>query len=457
MGTTLKPTLSGLSEITSPFPEEAARKQVDRIVGSESLRHSETLQRLLGYLADKSLCGEADQLKEYAIGVDLFGKGSEYDPRHDSSARIHVGRLRQKLVEYYASEGIQDSVIVTLPKGRFKLLFVPRPVPWIPPTAEQADEGNTVTANPSHSRWRAVASGLAAALLLVIAWGIWSGNALRRPPRNETVDASWTPAMQEFWGPFADNGRPLVIAVGTPLFVGFRGLGVYREMNMNRWDDVATDSNLLAVKKALGNPETFPNYTYTGFGETKSALLLGTLLARHAHDIQFVRSIDLSWEQLVDSNVIFLGDNKTFGDALHAFPVRQEINLEPTGVRIVSPADGAPGFFGDGMIAANGSGLSSVSDDGVTNAVIGILPNPNGKGFVGTFLSNVNIGTLAAVEYATDPNLLRQLTDKLKDGSGRVPRYFQIAIEVTSRGGVPVSSRYVMHREVHLDSNALSK
>src|SRR5689334_5541363 len=67
------------------------------------------------------LSGEADQLKEYSVGIDALGKPATYDPRHDSTVRIQVGRLRQKLAEYYRTEGKDDLLIVDLPKGRFKL------------------------------------------------------------------------------------------------------------------------------------------------------------------------------------------------------------------------------------------------------------------------------------------------------------------------------------------------
>jgi len=74
---------------------ESTKAQIDRILQSKTLQSSRGLRRLLQFLADKSLCGEADQLKEYSIGVDAFGKPSTYDPRQDSTVRIQVGRLRQ--------------------------------------------------------------------------------------------------------------------------------------------------------------------------------------------------------------------------------------------------------------------------------------------------------------------------------------------------------------------------
>ena len=80
--------------------DEATKGQIERILNSEALRSSEGLRRLLRFLAEKAMASDADQLKEYTIGVDAFGKPSSYDPRHDSTVRIQVGRLRQKLGEY---------------------------------------------------------------------------------------------------------------------------------------------------------------------------------------------------------------------------------------------------------------------------------------------------------------------------------------------------------------------
>jgi hypothetical protein len=444
--------------IISQVTDRAARAQVERIAVSEAVRQSETLQRLLRYLTEKSLSGEADHLKEYTIGMDIFDKGAEYDPRQDSGVRIHVGRLRLKLAEYYAGEGLHDPVVITLPKGRFKLLFEERlaSVPEVI-TAEQPVETGLQVATPVATPWRTVAIVLAAALVLALVWGIWSSLTLRRVHQEQALDPIWTPAMQQFWNPLVDTNRPLLIVVATPLFVGLRGVGVYRDMNNNQWDDAANDPNLKAVRKAVGNPDIFPVRSYAGFGEAKSAVLLGTLLTRHARNIHFVRSIDLSWQQVSESNVVFLGGTKTFGETLASLPVKPEMTLDSTGLHILSAKDGKPAFFTDEMIGGSGSGLSSLPDDGVVNAVIGILPGPNGKGFVATFLSNLNTGILAAVEYATEPTLLRQLNEQLRDKSGRVPRYFQVALQVTFKGGVPISTRYSLHREVHLNPTAVNK
>src|SRR5579875_1574469 len=102
------------------------KEQVDRIVRSEEFRSAEVLRRLLQYLADKAAAGEADKLKEYVVAIEGLGKPASYDPQHNSAVRIQVGRLRQKLAEYYRNEGINDPLIVDLPKGRFRLVCEPR-------------------------------------------------------------------------------------------------------------------------------------------------------------------------------------------------------------------------------------------------------------------------------------------------------------------------------------------
>ena len=106
--------------------------------------------------------GEAQNLKEYTVGLDVFGKPASYDPRQESVVRMHVGRLRQKLTEYYRTEGVEDPVIVDLPKGGFALTFAPRPVAVEPEVAPPVVPARTI----SHRRDRA---GRVAGLALVAA------------------------------------------------------------------------------------------------------------------------------------------------------------------------------------------------------------------------------------------------------------------------------------------------
>src|SRR5258708_2750527 len=109
---------------------EATRAQVERIFQSKAFRSSDVLRRLLSYLVDASLSGTADDLKEYTVAVDALNKPSSYDPRQESAVRMQVARLRQKLTEYYRTEGADDPIVVDLPKGGFKVVFELRKAPF---------------------------------------------------------------------------------------------------------------------------------------------------------------------------------------------------------------------------------------------------------------------------------------------------------------------------------------
>jgi hypothetical protein len=65
-------------------------------------------------------------LKETTIGVSVFARSPDYDPKVDTIVRSQVWRLRAKLRKYYASEGANDPIIIEIPIGRYVPAFHPR-------------------------------------------------------------------------------------------------------------------------------------------------------------------------------------------------------------------------------------------------------------------------------------------------------------------------------------------
>ena len=126
----------------SPVPREVLLPQLDKLVNSNVLKGSESLCKLLRYLAERSVDQPGTLLKEFQIATEVFARQADFDPRLDATVRVQTGRLRSKLVEYYASEGAGDSVIFSIPKRSYSLAVhirvapetapvVPRPVPAI--------------------------------------------------------------------------------------------------------------------------------------------------------------------------------------------------------------------------------------------------------------------------------------------------------------------------------------
>src|SRR5271165_6433915 len=90
--------------------------EIEKLVQSQALHGSESLCKLLRYLAKNSLEHPGSPVKEYQIATELFGRQSDFDPQLDSMVRVQAGRLRTKLAEYYSTEGARDTTVVELPK-----------------------------------------------------------------------------------------------------------------------------------------------------------------------------------------------------------------------------------------------------------------------------------------------------------------------------------------------------
>src|SRR6185369_12077873 len=116
----------------SVSPEELD-SQLQKILSSRTFAKSHRLQDFLRYTVARISHGSAEPLKEYLLGVEVFGRKATFDPRFDSIVRVQASRLRQKLEEYYRDEGRADRILITVPKGAYTPVaqhrheFDPRP------------------------------------------------------------------------------------------------------------------------------------------------------------------------------------------------------------------------------------------------------------------------------------------------------------------------------------------
>jgi serine/threonine-protein kinase len=109
----------------APVNKDAAkiREQLDRILSSKAFRQVERLQGFLSFIVTEMLAGPGDNLKEFLIGVEVFGKEASFDPRMDPIVRVQARRLRARLTRYYREEGQRDEILIELPKGGYAPSF----------------------------------------------------------------------------------------------------------------------------------------------------------------------------------------------------------------------------------------------------------------------------------------------------------------------------------------------
>ena len=199
---------------------EQCFQQIDKLINSHSLRGSESLCKLLRYLAEHSLDHPGVALKEYQIATEVLGRSGGFDPQSDSTVRVQAGRLRVKLEEYYSHEGPEDAVVVELPKGSYALTFHVRTpsaaLAEVPAEVRQSDERSA--AQSSNRGW-----AIAVVALSVLLAAALSTSALLLTSRGRMQAAAKesAPAVyQVFWNRFVTGPQPPWVIFSNANFVG---------------------------------------------------------------------------------------------------------------------------------------------------------------------------------------------------------------------------------------------
>ncbi|SPE31873.1 TPR repeat-containing protein (fragment) [Candidatus Sulfopaludibacter sp. SbA3] len=117
------------------IPIEALRAELERLLSSQVFSNSDRLSQFLRFVVEQSICGQADGLKEWLLGIHVFGRSEAFDPSVDAIVRVEAGRLRTKLAAYYETDGQDDPVVIEVPKGSYAPVFHERSsrAPQIPP------------------------------------------------------------------------------------------------------------------------------------------------------------------------------------------------------------------------------------------------------------------------------------------------------------------------------------
>jgi tetratricopeptide (TPR) repeat protein len=101
------------------------------VLASPAFKKSKRLSRFLAFAVENALAGAEDALKETVLGVEVFDRGTEFDPRLDPIVRIDARRLRARLTEYYQGAGAGDAIRIEFEPGsyvpRFRAAGTPAP------------------------------------------------------------------------------------------------------------------------------------------------------------------------------------------------------------------------------------------------------------------------------------------------------------------------------------------
>lgn len=94
---------------------DSITSQLDRILAHPPLVSSPSLSRMLRYIVEETLAGREESITEFSLGVRVFNRGEEFNPRTDPIVRVQAHHLRARLARYYAGPGAADSLRIELP------------------------------------------------------------------------------------------------------------------------------------------------------------------------------------------------------------------------------------------------------------------------------------------------------------------------------------------------------
>src|SRR5690348_1942790 len=193
-----------------PWPAEAVREALERILASHEFRTSKRSQDFLRYIVEHTLNGQADFLKERTIGIEVFGRTTNYDPSEDATVRVKASEVRKRLGLYYADQGVHDRVRIDLPLGSYVPEFRQAEIVAASPEPSPAPEMQAAPSPaPRHVMVHIGPRLLALAALLCLAAGaiVW----LRARPANTAFDQFWAPVL-------TGNSPVLLSAAYVPVY-----------------------------------------------------------------------------------------------------------------------------------------------------------------------------------------------------------------------------------------------
>ena len=402
--------------------------QIDRLAASNVLHGSESLCRLLRYLAKHTLEQPGAPLKEYTIATEVFGRHPDFDPHLDSTIRVQASRLRAKLAEYYASEGIEDPVVVEIPKGSYLLSFHVRPHganrshPATPSPSDLETSGNH-----TNRRWETAAAILAILLAGSLAWDFYLFSHRRAGGQSQGVEDLPPTALAEFWKPFLTGpGEPLVI-YSNAAFVGRPETGL-------RYYTRARDSKDLVFDH------------YTGVGEVLAVHNLDRLFGMFHKTIVVKRGSLFTLDDANNNDLIFVG-SPSENLSLREIPatkdfVFQRLAFGPRkgdlAIANVHPEKGEPEVF----LASPAT--QQLSED---FAVVAFTPGLNPAHSLMLLAGTTTFGTQGAAEYVCREQSVQELLLRLSVSTAGTLKPFEAVIHVKVIRGVPVETQLVGLRE----------
>jgi hypothetical protein len=416
---------------------EEKLQAIEVAVNSSVLSRSARLKNLLRFVCEAEIEGRGADVTEYAIGVDALGRPEGYSTLEDSSVRSRVHELRQRLERLYSTEEPHAPVRIELVKGSHRPRFVRNGVLAAPPVPDSLVKVHRAL---DKRLVAGIGGGVLAGVLFTL---LLVGSGLRLTPRES--GSPWNPELGAVWQPLLDGATPILIAYEPRLFVRIGPLAV-RDYRINEMTEVESSDFLMKIKGLFQLPQLYETRNYTDFGFLHAAFLLGRQLGTRKSNISLKRSTDLTWDEIRNSHLVFLGKPRTDPQIRH-FLATNEFVDEGAKIRVLHPKAGEAAEYVDKVDSSTTAGWTE------KHCIVTMAPGVIQGRRILCLATSGSEHSWAVASYMTDPAKARELVRHLRLPSGLIPDSYQVVIRARFKGQEPTNVDYVTHRVLSFAKN----
>ena len=420
---------SAIIKVIEVAPHASAlRAHVHTIVESPAFKGSRRSQDFLHYIVEKALDGHFDELKERAVGVELYGRSPSYDTGQDAVVRVTASDVRKRLLQFYGEIGLNSELRVDLPPGSYipefrctpavSALSVPAIVQETAVLPQEPGKGPA----PGRPRvWYWLFYSIVALAMIAAIW-LWT-------QRSSAVQLS--PKQILPWSAIFRRDQPIQVVLADPDISSMQRL---LDFSISLSD--YANRRYTPVSRLLDETERRVFQSFHGANVAAvdlaialniSELALGA--SRHVK-IHTARSLQLL-DFKIDDNFILLGSPRSnpwvelFSDQLDfTFVYDQHLKKEVIRNKRVQPGE-LPVY----VPTADGW------DTGQAYAIVAFVANPNQNGRVALMAGSNAEATEAAGKLSTNMNLLSMILKTHGVDPGGAPKPFEVLLRVSTMAG----------------------
>jgi len=440
-----------------PIALSEKREELRRVLESRNFARAPKKTRFLEFVSEQTFLGNGDNLNEYLIGVEVYGRGSGFNAQDDPIVRVQAHEIRRLLKQYYEEEGKLSPIRLELPAGHYVPSFLKTTIEDAAEEPAPPDEPQSHPASPPvaplvppRTLPSALHLGLTAALAVACLVLIFLLAARTRPDRPAAQSQAAAAALPDdlawFWRPFLPPADvPVIVIPNHPLLRAAHDgdspqtLAGGHEIAKDSLPEFRDTIHYRELKRFLFVPSLTD---FTSVGETMGVVRLCNMLYTVGEKCDVQQSRLVNFDEIKGENAILLGGSQAWSGRV--FLNVEGFHLQSGVILNRNPQPGEQPVYRPEF-------------DPVTNqltrdyALVLMLPNEKKEDRVLLIYGIYTQGSQAAIEFLTNPEQMRDLRKALQalaPDHKTLPPYFQALLATSVENSVPGKASLVALRVV---------